>query len=456
MFKPMLDYERPVPVVGQTNTSIRWRDPDGIARTQNLLKFESDQKSFQAFASEQTRAAANAGKRGEGDYEGKRHLVNWTYGVALDLGTWRDYYRSLEDWPKPATPGTPAADVLVALSRNEADLKALRTAAAERPECRFPLRYEEGHEMLLPPLAVVKRAASMLRLRAAALLAEQRTAEALEDVRLGFRMGDTIRDEPILISLLVRIAIYQLVLQPVWEGCRDGRWDDGQLAALQQILARYDPLVGVPRALTGERVMAGLTYEWMARQPERLAGWWGPDGFEGEWGMLVYLRMTPRGWVRQNQVGHYRYLQALVDDLATARHHSQLPPSGARLEEVMKKNSPYTVLASMLAPAVDGVSVKAFEAESWRRLALTGLALERHRLAHGGYPESLAALVPRFLEAVPEDPMDGQPLRYSRQADGGFKLYSVGRDHEDQGGRRANRRARSSMDRGEPSDQVWR
>ncbi|MBI4603967.1 MAG: hypothetical protein HY721_18585 [Planctomycetes bacterium] len=59
------------------------------------------------------------------------------------------------------------------------------------------------------------------------------------------------------------------------------------------------------------------------------------------------------------------------------------------------------------------------------------LAIRAHRLEAGKLPEALAELVPRYLEAVPRDPFDGQPLRYSREK---LKVWSVGRDLEDQGG----------------------
>jgi hypothetical protein len=73
-------------------------------------------------------------------------------------------------------------------------------------------------------------------------------------------------------------------------------------------------------------------------------------------------------------------------------------------------------------------------------------ALERHRLANGGYPKALADLVPRFLPTVPLDPMDGQPLRYRLNADGSFTLYGVGPNHADDGGIMAAKTATQDLD----------
>lgn len=59
------------------------------------------------------------------------------------------------------------------------------------------------------------------------------------------------------------------------------------------------------------------------------------------------------------------------------------------------------------------------------------LALRSFELETGELPSSLAALVPRYLDAVPSDAFDGQPLRYSREQ---RKLWSVGSDRLDDGG----------------------
>lgn len=59
------------------------------------------------------------------------------------------------------------------------------------------------------------------------------------------------------------------------------------------------------------------------------------------------------------------------------------------------------------------------------------LALRAFRLEAGSLPETLSELVPRHLDAVPRDPFDGAPLRYSREK---LKVWAVGLDLEDSGG----------------------
>jgi hypothetical protein len=86
--------------------------------------------------------------------------------------------------------------------------------------------------------------------------------------------------------------------------------------------------------------------------------------------------------------------------------------------------------------------------------ALVVCALERHRLAHGNYPNQLAALVPKFLDRLPPDVVNGQPLKYRLNDDRDFTLYSVGWNTADEGGVPGRTKDGKSIDR-TTGDWVW-
>jgi hypothetical protein len=65
-----------------------------------------------------------------------------------------------------------------------------------------------------------------------------------------------------------------------------------------------------------------------------------------------------------------------------------------------------------------------------QELTLTVIAMHRHHLERGAWPERLEGLVPTYLPAVPRDPFDGQPLRYAVR-DGSPRIWSVGPDRKD-------------------------
>lgn len=72
--------------------------------------------------------------------------------------------------------------------------------------------------------------------------------------------------------------------------------------------------------------------------------------------------------------------------------------------------------------------------QAWRQLLRTHLALRRFWLAERKYPETLDELNPAFLPAAPLDPFSGRSLVY-RPTPEGYRLYSVGQDGVDDGGK---------------------
>lgn len=85
------------------------------------------------------------------------------------------------------------------------------------------------------------------------------------------------------------------------------------------------------------------------------------------------------------------------------------------------------------AQSVYGVGVSAAETRLLVEGTLLVVALERYRRAEGGYPETLNALSPKYVDSVPQDPFSGEPLIYKR-ADADYQLYSVGSNRKDDGG----------------------
>ncbi len=95
---------------------------------------------------------------------------NWTKMQRVDLAAWQAFYRGTNNlfaaqggpatnyFPMAAAPQSPAADVLLALSRFQANRRLL-IAAASRPEARFWIDYDAGAAMLLPHLSRIKATA---------------------------------------------------------------------------------------------------------------------------------------------------------------------------------------------------------------------------------------------------------------------------------------------------------
>lgn len=374
-------------------------------------------------------------------------------------------------FPLTAIPGKPADDVLVALSKFDATLAEL-TAAAPRPRSVYPTHYEEGFNALLPNLAVLKSTAQICQLRAVARLAAGDSTGAASDTLLAFRMGEASSEDPLLICQLVRFACDVIATRALWEGLVDHRWNDAQLTTFQTLLAKRDYPAGIIRAFEGERAMGNDATERLLQN--RMRGFTALDQLgSGEAGYsdtpLNLAFLMPSGWIRQNQVCLLTGYQLLVDHARTTMNpanrartlkanqqaavsgeelakrygvRTNWPKGSLRTEQIsddylMKISanpSPFNILTKMLLPAITRSTAKADRAQTTAGMAVVACALERHRLAHGTLPATLAELVPAYLPAVPEDWMSGEPLHYERTADGVFRLWSVGPDGQDDGG----------------------
>jgi len=90
---------------------------------------------------------------------------------------------------------------------------------------------------------------------------------------------------------------------------------------------------------------------------------------------------------------------------------------------------------AILSPAFGTSFGKSAEITARIRSAQVALAVERYRLQHANaLPGALTDLVPEFLNAIPADPFDGQPLRFKPLPAKGYVIYSVGKDRKDDDG----------------------
>jgi hypothetical protein len=377
-------------------------------------------------------------------------IGSWTRGLTSDLKVWQNYYRALaaitNQFPVLPQPQSPAADVLFALSKDDSVIEELRLAGG-RPESRFPLNYEADPPsyILLPQLTALKRCSLTLQLRAIAELQNGQGEAALGDVKLILRLTESIRTEPFLISHLVRIALVQIALQPIWEGLVGHKWSEAQLAELDRELAALDFLADYEFSLRGERALSIATIEHLRHKRDfgDMLNDDAPAGSDQNQGSPFLRRavfhLIPGSVFYRNELAiarmHQQYLLPIVDVGRRSASPGATRRAGSAIEEMRQHWSPNNLLAAMALPAVVNTVKKYAYAQSSVDLARVACALERYQLMHGGFPESLDALSPSFLlSKVPHDLINGQPLHYHRTSDGKFLLYSVGWNEADEGG----------------------
>ncbi|MBL0869210.1 MAG: hypothetical protein IBJ18_01390 [Phycisphaerales bacterium] len=150
--------------------------------------------------------------------------------------------------------------------------------------------------------------------------------------------------------------------------------------------------------------------------------------------------------LKQGVFGSSRPIGTYTQNLTTAKHlyesaiaASQVPAWTRSPLDSKAQSESYAIIA-LHAPSMLN-EVKSFELhEQSRQTILTMIALERHRLAHGQYPDQLADLPKDALANLPVDLATGLPAAYRRidpkldPKHRGYLLYLLGPDREDNAG----------------------
>jgi hypothetical protein len=414
--------------------------------------------------------------RDSGDSKNWPTNGNWQKSKPTDLREWQQYYRNppssaqTNDFPVASEPQSPAADVLLALSKYDSTIEELRQASL-LPYSRFPLEYDKDNPaaILLPHLAALKRCSQVLQLRTIAELQNGQSDEALTDVKLMLRLADSMHTEPFLVSHLVRIAIVNLALQPVWEGLAEHKWSDVQLVELDQELGRSDLLSGYKTGMRGELVLCqGGIFDYLRHLPEQLPNMSGEGDFSLNSSAKIICRLIPSGWFYQNQLRCARPTLALYLPLADVNQGIVSPAATRHADAVVeadtKHRNLFNIMEKLFLPGL-GKAVERFANEQNAvDMARVACALERYRLAHDEYPKSLDVLAPQFIAKLPHDIIGGQPsqgsgsasqpLHYRLTGNGQFVLYSVGWNETDDDGE-VSLKENGSVDR-DTGDWVWR
>lgn len=363
-------------------------------------------------------------------------------GTLTKLEYWQAYYRELATrtnfFPVAARRQSPAADVLLALSRYDSVIEELRVAC-RRPSSRFPLNYDSEMPIfiLLPHLAPLKSCARVLELRSVAELQNHQPERALDDVRLALDLTSKIRNEPVMISQLVRIAMVHLTLQPVWEGLAEHRWSDAQLITLDTEMEKLDFVADFRLALHGELGSQCETMQTLIRNSAGIEPLIDP-GSDRDNPAAILTRLGPKGWFYQNEYRCARIMEEYSIPIADVSHGTFSPKlarqASAQLEAEIEHPTLFTWYEAIVQSGYSMAAMRFAYAQSSVDLARTALALERYRLAHGEFPESTDALAPQFIAKIPDDVIGGGPLKYRREPGGLFTLYSVGWNEKDDGG----------------------
>ncbi len=333
----------------------------------------------------------------------------------------------LQALPLRTQPIDPEAQTFVVrvLADNQKALELLREGAAIRG-CRYPIDFTEGFSGFLPHLSSGLREAAFLFVWEAIIEAEQHHAEpAVQAILSAYGLAHSLQNEPAEVSQFLRLFFHRVTGKGLERVLTKTALNDAQLRRIDSVLAAaHDPnTAALPFICRRCAVYEAFR---SPRDPSLTQG-------------------TNRTAPSQSHIAIGRALgtldQSLLEYLDRVDQYVailELSPSErlraiAEIERRHEANPlPYPELAWLLDD-LGRIVRNNLEDMAQLRAARAAIAIERHRLVNNRLPERMADLIPAYLDTVPTDPFDGQPLRYKKRSPG-YVVYSIGPDGTDNGG----------------------
>lgn len=328
----------------------------------------------------------------------------------------------------PAAPSTEsdAAEAVLSWSQQwETDFAGLAQAAKSRPHSLVPGKIEIADwSRRWKNFDGWMDGCRLLQLRALAQTVVGDSTMALDSVHVGLRMAECTAAEPSqVIGVVLSAGASALCLRPIQEGLQRRLWSDSELQLLDSWLTNVHLVSDYRRAVRGERIyFTGLVETRLTDASKSMVDFGQPVD---PW----FARVGPRGWWRQNQVAAIHWQQTQETRL---RKEPFERPSLA-IEAPSLRPQPYSWFFRFFLKGSKGIDASMDEVDANFRLARLALALERHFLAHGRYPDALAELTASSAGLPSRDPFSGHSLHYS-QDQGRPKLWSSGPNQRDDGG----------------------
>ncbi len=326
------------------------------------------------------------------------------------------------------------------LADHQPAISLLHTAAIHRT-FRYPFSTNHQSRLVQLDISSLLVGLKLLVIEAGLSSAEGDMEDAGRSMAAAIRLSGSVRNLP---SRFVQIGdqfCVSIVHAKMATLLALDHWTDAGLRTLETELSEANDEIGLSRGFLGDLLSfmplidPGERHEAYRAQLVPLRDpnepWWNPD----------LIEMQARIWIARAFASDTADQLHLIKSLTAFRSAVEVPPydrrksmSNAVWQAVTAPGTDRYLLCRFYLPTFDMWIDRDLNRMAQRRELRVALALERFRIDSGGsVPDSLEALVPRYLAAVPADPFTGQPLRYVRKGKG-YVVYSVGENLTDEQG----------------------
>jgi len=288
-----------------------------------------------------------------------------------------------------------------------------------------------GFEQEMPYLRQWRRIARLSKVRALHLSKNGREKEAFEEAIRIVEFGQMIeRSRGALIHYLVGRAVKKVGLETLREMLADTKLSEGTL------LSHIEVLAGL---MADEGALANafrVEYSASADAVDSVAA--GKKGSLGlqklPTGIMFKPNKTKRMIAETLRLiieGTGKTFKEYTQEVSPRLAKYSADKYDSKVKLLLSGNTVGVVIYHMLMPALGGTTrAKCMENVSVAATRLL-IALKCYKMKTGELPQTLDALVPEYIDKIPADDFDGEPMRYSREKK---LIYSVGEDLQDDGG----------------------
>ena len=294
-------------------------------------------------------------------------------------------------------------------------------------------------------------------------LHREQKERALSDLIDSIHLLSRQNSERFLIVQMVRQACFALSFSTLWAVLEEPGWTEQQLSEIQNAWTPLDMLGDLGKSLRMERAMlvnyAQLVQtshdhrqrmfdgSWVMRVPSGDIDWPAQCLFQMR---AVQSPLWRFAWKDEDLLRGLQRSQLLIDryDRGVLKGWSQSQLTNHVVNRVpsidwfpFAGDTPVSAfdrfrfpLLTLTSGIPDTLVERVLRYQTQHQIMLVAVACHRYRLTAGVWPESMSAMIPKFMPSEPRDWLGGGKLIYRRDASRGFLLYSKGSDGIDDGG----------------------
>jgi hypothetical protein len=332
--------------------------------------------------------------------------------------------------PEPPAPRTRPGryDMFESVLADNRPALELLGRAVRRPYFRLPIDYRtrQPFTILLQPIQDAREIASLLAADVLQSIGSGDNDRAVAAVLDGLGLAELLRDEPFLITQLVRVAIAGQAIKSLETVVSQVELTPDQFAALDNQLVLMERRFQLAPYVRSERAMLLTGMDSLGENPEQV------DAMIGS-GKPVARILSSAG-LGPLRMRDEAFMLRLMSGFAEA---VDMPgPEGKaalkRLEAELQPSFQH-IFSRLLAPTVLPAREAALNHRQRLMNARLGIRVRRFYENHGKFPESLDVVTDESVPSIPPDLFARRPLVYRVLSDG-FVIYPVGDNGIDDGG----------------------